>query len=79
MGVVCCQVEIPASGSSRAQSSPTQCSRENEEALANYGLSRHEKKIIAYLDTLLFVSKRHSTFSLLHNTPLYFKTGTFVC
>jgi hypothetical protein len=53
--VVCCQVEVSATGWSLVQRSPTECGvsqmcvivkpRRNEEAQAHIGLSSHRKKI----------------------------------
>jgi hypothetical protein len=54
VSVVCCQVEVSATGWSLVQRSPTECGvsrkcvivkpRRNEEAQAHIGLSSHRKK-----------------------------------
>jgi hypothetical protein len=71
VSVVCCQVEVSASGWSLVQRSPTECgvsnwlwswSLDNEEALAHWGLLRHWRKI-------------KSRILEVYNQPLYGRTS----
>jgi hypothetical protein len=54
VSIVCCQVEVSATSWSLVQRSPAECgvsecdceAFDNKEALAHWGLLRHEKKIL---------------------------------
>jgi hypothetical protein len=60
VSVVCCQVEVSATGWSLVQRSPTECgvseydseASKNEEAQAHIGLSSHRKKNYKHLNEL---------------------------
>ena len=87
--VVCCQVQISASGSSFVQRSPTEYgvswvwswSLDNEEAVANYGVLRHKKKLYRVIlwrnkCWISFLSKIQSkNFCLGHFSKFRFKDG----
>jgi hypothetical protein len=84
VSVVCCQVEVSATGWSLVQRSPTECGvskecvivkpRRNEEALAHIGLSSHRKKnytlLLNSVLTLIFISLLF-TVDMPHNSAVY--------